>query len=711
MSEDGIQYAQTRSAAKALARAKLDHYRDLLLRRWWVMLAGVAVGVLALALFSWVQPSAFVSVGRMIVSIKLAIPEGSVYNEELNNFLGTQAALMQSTVVRDRAQARVLAENPDLTNQSVVLKVGVSPKTSIFVLEATGPDPGYVRQYLQNCMEEYINLKKQMRAQTSDITVAGLTEELLRLEKELRKADEDLDTFQRSNSVVLLEDQGNATASYLASLRQRLAAARSEYALLQSLTLDQNLERLQEVNARLPSASEPSVAVLPQNDPRAELDYLQAKQQVLLLKADQQDLAQYLRPKHPKMLALSEEISRRERLLQIFRQQSGEQLESRKTSLALQLGTLEKEMGEWDNRALDVQRRAAEYQKLKASAQRTQALYERLLATMQTLDINKEISPESVTIMEPASAAVPEKSPGPKRALLACVISLGLGIGLLLFLDQLDDRVNSFSELQELFEENVLGQIPREKTNSKDGTLKLIEAADERHPFVEACRNLRSSLLYMAGSESRPRTLLVASSVPSEGKSLISANLAIILASSGARVLLVDADLRKGVLHRRFELPCQAGLTEVLRGDLDLSNAVVETRFPNLSLLPRGGVTHESSELFIRAATRQFLQAAATQYDFVLVDSAPVMAADDVPSLAPHLDGVLFVIRAEHTSARVAHAALDLLYQRQVRVLGIVFNSVRPSSAEYRYYYQYHDYFRERVNNTAPNRTARNCTE
>ena len=117
------------------------------------------------------------------------------------------------------------------------------------------------------------------------------------------------------------------------------------------------------------------------------------------------------------------------------------------------------------------------------------------------------------------------------------------------------------------------------------------------------------------------------------------------------------------------------------------------TKVQNLFLLPRGAITHRSSELFIQPVTERFLKETSAKYDYLIVDTAPVMAADDVTSLAPHLDGVLFVIRAEHTSARVARAALELLYQRQVRVLGLVFNAVRPTSVDYYYYYKYHEYY------------------
>ena len=110
----------------------------------------------------------------------------------------------------------------------VVLKVSVLPKTTIFVLQGTGRDPEYTQAFLQACMEEYVNLKKEMRVRTSDTTFAGLTEEVLRLEKELRKSDEDMVQFQSTNSVVLLQDQGNSAGNYLGALNNRLASLKSE---------------------------------------------------------------------------------------------------------------------------------------------------------------------------------------------------------------------------------------------------------------------------------------------------------------------------------------------------------------------------------------------------------------------------------------------------------------------------------------------------
>jgi capsular exopolysaccharide synthesis family protein len=628
----------------------------------------------------------------MIVSIKLNIAEGSVYTEELSNFLGTQAALMQSGVVLNRAHARVALQKPEVRWQPVGLKVTVSPKTTIFVLQATGGDPEYTRAFLQACMEEYIALKKEMRTQTSDTTVAGLTEEVIRLEKDLRNADAELLEFQSTNTLLLSQEQGNSAGNYLAALNLRLATRKSEYDLLQMLTVDQNLDLQQAPSAAVLPANGATDTSPPAGGDRTDTDYLRAKQQLLLLQAEQEELGRYLRTNHPKMIAMNEEIVRREQLLKIFRLQSAEQLESKKASLAVEIQNLEKDMKQWDVKALEIQAKVAEYQRLKGNSQRIQALYDRLLATMQTLDLNKGISPESVTIMESASQAFPDQSGVWKQVAVGSLVGVGLSVLLLLLINRLDDRMISIAELKEMFDEEVLGQIPRVTSRGPKREVALVGPEDERHDFVEAYRNLRSSLLYMAEPGAGPKILLVTSSVPNEGKSLTSANLSITMASTGLRVLLVDADLHKGALHTRFGVALRPGLTEVLGQGLNWEEAVQATKFPNLSLLSRGTFAPNAGELLISNATKEFLRDAAAKYDYVILDTVPVMAADDVTSLAPHVGGVIFVIRAEFTSAHVARAALYSLYQRQVRVLGVAFNSARPSFEEY-YYYRYKGYY------------------
>ena len=711
MNEDSATPILDRHARGKNFYSKLQRYRNLLLRRWWVLAVFMILGLGIQAVIVRRAPPVFASVGQMIVNVKLNIQQSSLYTEELGNFLGTQQALMHGDQVLNRARERVASQNPGVRPQPVDLQVSVLPKTTIFILRATGDSPEYTQAYLQACMEEFQNLKKGMAERASDTTIAGLTDQMLRLDPEMRKVDDQVAAFLSTNNVTLLE-QATGAASYLTLLYQRLAEARSQYDLLESMSLDQSLLLEQDRTPTMAGAATQgglksdngilaNVALGGQSTLFAPgtigMEYLSIKQQILLLKAEQERYGQFLKPRHPKMLELEEQFAKLNRLLGIYKDQSLEQVQAKKSALALQIKSLENETKELGAQNIELGRKNAEYNRLKAKGQRLQLLYDQLLATLQTLDVNKDISPETVTIYQPASDAFLQDPLLAKKLLTAALIGLGLGLAILLLLDRLDDRMSSFTELEELFDEDVLGQIPRENIPGKSHILPLLQADDQRHPFVESYRNLRSSLLYTAETGTRPHTLLITSSVPNDGKSVTAANLAITLAAGGSRVLLVDADLRKGTLHSRFKIEVETGLSEALTQGLDWRKAVKQTFQDRLFLLPRGATMQRSSEIFIGPVMEKFLQETIKEYDYVLIDTAPVMAADDVTSLAPRVDGVIFVVRAEFTSARVARTALDMLSQRKARILGLVFNSVRPSVGDYYNYYRYRDYYSARV--------------
>ena len=455
-----------RPTSAANFHTRLARYRNLLVRRWWVILLLIILAMGVQTALIYLLPPKFVSVGRMIVSMKLMIPEGGLFTEELSNFLGTQAALMQSGVVQNRAINRITAQKASLVPVPVKLTVSVLPKTTIFVLRGRGADPEYTQAYLQACMEEYSNLKKEMRAQTSDTTVAGLTEEVLRLEKELKKCDEDMVAFAGTNSVEILQGRGDNAGNFLSFLNQRLASWKFEYELLKALSLDQSLERKDRRTDQFPqldaSVDLSSISV------RAGVDqnYLQAKQSFMLLKAEQEELGEFLRPQHPKMVGMKDELARRERLLEFYRQQSKEDVEDRKVALAKQIEQIQLEVKEWDKRVLELSQQRAEYNKQQLNSARIQALYDRLLATMQTVDMSKELNMETVTTIEKASLAFPDVPELSERLPLAAILGLALGVGLLMLIDRLDDRLNSLTELAEVFDENVLAQVPRQESLS-----------------------------------------------------------------------------------------------------------------------------------------------------------------------------------------------------------------------------------------------------
>jgi uncharacterized protein involved in exopolysaccharide biosynthesis len=301
------------------AAANGPHWRRLLnfaLRKWWIW---ALTSVLALAVQGYLlftQPELHTAYARMWVSGHLQIPEGSLYREELQNFAGTQVALMQSGRIISQAHARVKTLKPHLKPSLVEVKVTLQPRTSLFLLQATGEGPEYVQTFLNALMEEYLLAKKQFRTETTDDTLASMTSELSQQETELKIEQEKLNNFkkEKENDLLVLQEQGSSAAAYLAKLNVQLADLRLEYQVLELMSPDQNLERLQRFTPQRTEAVNDSAS--PIAPPR---DFLAAKQQVQLLKLHRQELGQALRPKHPKMIRLDEEIAQQEKLVEIFR--------------------------------------------------------------------------------------------------------------------------------------------------------------------------------------------------------------------------------------------------------------------------------------------------------------------------------------------------------------------------------------------------------
>jgi capsular exopolysaccharide synthesis family protein len=348
---------------------------------------------------------------------------------------------------------------------------------------------------------------------------------------------------------------------------------------------------------------------------------------------------------------------------------------------------------EWEAKSLDLSQRLAEYQRLKSKLARQQMTFDNLSSSVQRVDLNKNMEQENVAVLEHATSASIIRVQLPRQLGLGIVIGALLGCGIIFLLNRLDDRMDSVVELQENFDVPIRGQIPRATINRQTDRVPLLMAKDNRHVFSESYRNIRSSLLFMGAGTKKPRSIVVTSAVPGEGKSTVAANLAITFAFSEAKTLLVDSDMRRGVLHDLFQIPSAPGLADYLQQEGNWRKSVRSTSIPTLSILPRGKVPANPGELLLGPPCDLFLREVVEEYEVVIIDSAPLLATDDTSSLAPKMDGVLFVSRARYSSIRSMRSALDLLTQRHVNLLGIIFNSVDPNLPGYYDYYRYKQYY------------------
>ena len=366
-----------------------------------------------------------------------------------------------------------------------------------------------------------------------------------------------------------------------------------------------------------------------------------------------------------------------------------------------------------------------EYTQLSGALTEYQTSYANLLQSFETLRLAEVQSTDSVVLME--AAAVPTVPVRPRvlvNTLLAAVVGALAALGVVFLLEYLDDRVQTPEDLQRIANVPVLGAIgitpavsrrPSAarafRTNTRPPASRsagvpacipppdpmplgvpaddvLISVGHPHQPIVEAYRRLRTNLQYSNLDESLT-SLLLTSAEAGEGKSTTAANLAVVMAQAGVRVILVDADLRKPHQHDLFGALRQPGLGEALRGGFvpELLQPVED--IPNLRLLAGGETVPNPAEVLGSQRMRQLFQQLRAEADFLLFDTPPLLAVTDAQIVGHLVDGALLVIDSQKTSAGAVHRALESLAQVNVPVMGAVLNRLSGAGRSY-YYYRYY---------------------
>src|SRR5438477_12551963 len=305
----------TSSSAAFITR--LHRYKALFLRRWWIPVLTICLGLFVEAFLIYQMPPSFLSTSKMMLAGKLNIAQGAVYSEDSVNFYGTQIQLMQSAEVKRSAEALVRSTHPEMQPMRVEITVVQKPRTSIFDLQAVGRTPDYTQAYLNALMQKYLDFKKGMREGQGQTVITGITEQLIQTEKDLRAAEDEMLEFQKQNNIGFIQEEENSAAAYLVKLNRDYASFKTEYDLLEMLDLDQNLDRAK--NKAEGATGQTEEPVMPFTGVGPEADYLRAKQQVQLLKAERDILSKNLRPNHPKIIKINDEISKQEKLIDLYR--------------------------------------------------------------------------------------------------------------------------------------------------------------------------------------------------------------------------------------------------------------------------------------------------------------------------------------------------------------------------------------------------------
>ena len=295
-----------------------------------------------------------------------------------------------------------------------------------------------------------------------------------------------------------------------------------------------------------------------------------------------------------------------------------------------------------------------------------------------------------------SKSRLPQAPVGPARVrniILAFLVSLMAGVGLAFLLDFLDDSVKSLDDIDRYIHLPALALIPAARTEKgrlaapepqgQHASTALTLVRDPRSPMAEAYRHLRTSLL-LSSAGNPPRTILVTSSQPSEGKTTTAVNTAFMLAQTGAEVLIIDCDLRRPRLHANFNLSNTRGLTNFLSGECPIEDVLQNhAEVPNLKLLTSGPVPPNPAELLGSEEMRNLLKSLTERFAHIIVDSPPAISFTDASILSTFVDGVILVVHGGRSSRAVVRRAKQQLLDVGANIFGVVLNNVKADSTEY----------------------------
>lgn len=418
------------------------------------------------------------------------------------------------------------------------------------------------------------------------------------------------------------------------------------------------------------------------------------KAEYIKLVAEYYKMGKKYGPAHPVMVRLRSEIKAIKRNIA---QEVKNIAESIKVEYKIALENEQqilKAMEEKKKEALELNKKQIQYNVLKREVEVNRSLYESLLKRLKEAGVTEDLKVTNISIVDPAS--VPEKPVKPKKKLniiLSLITSLFLGIFLAFFLEYLDNTVKYPSEVERHFKTpllGIIGKIEFETANPKKE--ELIIVTESKSHIAESFRTIRTNLSF-ASPDTEKKTFIISSALPSEGKTLVSANLAVSFSQVEKKVLLLDCDLRRPRIHQIFNLERDEGLSEFLSGSSELK--VKETRFPNLKVITSGVIPPNPAELLASKKMRNLLEQIKEEFDMIIIDSAPILSAADSIEIVPLTNGVVMVIKAASTPIPSVQTAIDQISDVGGKVIGCILNNVdlEKENYYYSYYRYYHHYY------------------
>lgn len=338
------------------------------------------------------------------------------------------------------------------------------------------------------------------------------------------------------------------------------------------------------------------------------------------------------------------------------------------------------------------------YNRLLREADGNRELFDMIQRRLKEVDLTRNAQYNNVEVLEPAIASGSPFNPRSASDLaLVALVALALGVGAAFALESLDSSIRSKEELERDFGLVSLGLIPamrpepsRKRTSrgparGQTWTPNTYSFDFPKSSVAESCRSIRTNLMFL-GAERPLRRLLVTSPGPREGKTTATSNIGIVLAQSGLRVLLIDADMRRPRLHETFGVSTSIGLSSVLMGESTPAGAIQTTPLDNLSIMSSGPIPPNPTELMHTERFKQVMVELEGMFDCLVFDSPPVTPVTDATLLSRSVDGVVLIVRANKTRRENLHRTLDSLRTVRANIFGVVLNDLDVTRRQYGYY-------------------------
>ncbi len=591
---------------------------------------------------------------------------------------------------RQFTPAELAALEPFEDTIAASLVVDPVPQTNLVVIRYTHTDPQLAQKVADTLADVFIANNVERLESSSSKAAQDLAQEIAKYQDQTRKKQQDIFAYAKQYELPLTEIQGT-------SLRQQRVATYSG----QLLEAENKKRSLNAAYEAAKNSADPFAYPEVQKDSRI----IRLREKITELKDKETSLRQKYTDEWPEVKQVQAQIKQVESELQKAPVEVLASMKSQADAATNQLRELQnaysRESGLTTQQTKNVIELASMRADLTTDQQYLNTLYQKrreLSATQENRGTNVSVSNYS---------RVPHAPVGPQRLrtiLIAFILALAIGVGLAFLLDFLDDTLKSVDDIDRYLHLPALALIPAARGEKRlrnadaaaaasghNDVTALAMVTDVRSPIAESYRHLRTSLL-LSSAGTPPRTILITSSQPSEGKTTTAINTAFMLAQTAAEVLVIDCDLRRPRLHSHFNLPNARGLTNCLSGDAKDIDDLIHTyeKQPNLKLLTSGPIPPNPAELLGSEEMRKLLASLSQRFAHIIIDSPPAISFTDASILSTFVDGVILVVHGGRSSRAVVRRAKQKLTDVGAHIFGVVLNNVKIESTHDYYYTGYY---------------------